>query len=280
MPLQRLLRPAQGVADSLGRVLLKFESVPESLVWTGTLMVSNAEASAVWVPYIGIPPGSAAGPYVGTVWGQWTGAGVGGPVQAWPRETLFVVGTGVTPGTIYTALWIGESIDDANAMPVSPAVFTPAVTGSQLAAAAIPAPIRLTLADVLFAGSAEIQGSTAAITPSTVIVAGNGTMSYAPAGADPLVAFFEFRLAGAPSGTLVTYMYQVLQSWDSGAAPTDTPNLANTPIEIPAAPVNVHELLGNTTDTTVNIRCRANNAAPFTLVGFAGVALNMTLSNG
>lgn len=121
--IQRLLETCSAVADVNGNATFAFAPTPAGLVWTGTVGVNLAPATAAFTARVGIA--SAGDP-----WGSWSGNGTFGPVQAWAPLRLVVEASGLTPGTTYYARWIGDSRSDWEAAFVSPSALTTAIAAT------------------------------------------------------------------------------------------------------------------------------------------------------
>ncbi len=128
MARQRLVRTAAGRADAGGNVTLRFDDVPQSLVWTGTLSVPNADLGSTWTVYNGQTA------VAGSLLGSWLGRAVFGPVQAWSMERLVLVGSGLTANANVQAVLIGTSEDSDTAEAVFPLPFVSSLSLAQLVA--------------------------------------------------------------------------------------------------------------------------------------------------
>lgn len=106
---QQLNVPTSAVADVNGNATFQFQTPPTGLVWTGTLTCAGAPATAVFLAAIGA-----------TSWGDWAGASVYGPIQAFPNQQLVVTATGLTPGTSYELIWAGSSDGEGGVQPIYP----------------------------------------------------------------------------------------------------------------------------------------------------------------
>lgn len=109
MPTQRLSLTATATANSAGNAIFTFPAPPTDLVWHGTLVCNAAPNGA-----------SFAVTVAGSQWAGWNGASIGGPVQALPGETVQVVGSSLTAGTVYQLRWIGRSDPMSQTVPSYP----------------------------------------------------------------------------------------------------------------------------------------------------------------
>lgn len=123
----RLTKQALATADAGGIATFIFEPPPPGLAWTGTIGVVGAPAGAVSSAEVG----SAGG---GFPWGSWAGNGTFGPVQAFGREVLRVVTSGLTPGTAYSATWIGVAEREEDAGPASPTALATSIASTSAGA--------------------------------------------------------------------------------------------------------------------------------------------------
>lgn len=101
VPQQRLTEKAQGTVDDDGNITIRFASVPSSLAWTGTVSVVDSEMATSWSVALSL---QSIGSTLGTNWF--------GPFVAHTMETLTLGASGLTPGVIHIAAWIGYSIEN------------------------------------------------------------------------------------------------------------------------------------------------------------------------
>ncbi|HVH77988.1 MAG TPA: hypothetical protein VM782_01240 [Stellaceae bacterium] len=141
-----LYQNAQGIVNAAGTVILPFSSPGQGYAWTGTVNVPNAIGNEKWQVQVG-NAGS------GLPWGTFLGNSPFGPVQALDSAVISITGTGLTPGTIYTAVLIG-SIDPKSSAPT-----------------AMPQPQPLTLAQIASTINAAVSGAVTANPPL------NGTLA-------------------------------------------------------------------------------------------------------
>lgn len=101
---------AQGTADASGFCTITFPNVPQGLVWTGTIQVTNSNPAANWTAYINqlTPLGQA-----------WPGVSSSSTLQVGGMEALTIKGVGLSPGVTYSAYWVGSS-DDSDSAPPTP----------------------------------------------------------------------------------------------------------------------------------------------------------------
>ncbi len=131
MTIQRLYQTAQATSDGYGNVTLTFPSVPQGLMWTGTITASATNPP----PLPGSPPSVvAATPALRLVGATWTiflnespylsyqGLQVVEDFQASDRQTVVIKGAGITPNTPVIATWSGFSDATQNVIPLGPTV--------------------------------------------------------------------------------------------------------------------------------------------------------------
>lgn len=158
--IQRLIKATSGIVKNDGTVVLKFEQIPQSLCWTGTLSVTNATGSEKWTANVGI------GSSNDQAWGQFFGASQFGPIQAISSEVLSISASGLTPGVIYNASFIGTSSDVGEVPFVSPQPQP--LTLSQIAAT-----VQASVTGAVTANQPQVQ-----LTGSPLTVSGPGTTTF------------------------------------------------------------------------------------------------------
>lgn len=112
-PSQRLSLNKQVTASLTGVAVFTFPAPPTDLVWHGTLTCQTAPTAAVFAATV-----------AGTPWSSWSGASIGGPVQALPGEVVQVTATGLTANTVFTVQWIGRSDPLSSTAPSYPDTST------------------------------------------------------------------------------------------------------------------------------------------------------------
>lgn len=134
MTAQRFYMPVTGTVGAAGSVVLRFASVPQGSVWTGSVSVYAPPQLTGGLPTKSPPFNLSNGPLNGAMWFlkrnespvvQMGGAATAHDVQLVAQEVLTVTGYGLIPGDIITAVWAGYS-EDADAAPI----VYPMVSGS------------------------------------------------------------------------------------------------------------------------------------------------------
>lgn len=144
MSTRPIYQQATATSDASGTVLIQLPNVPAAQVWTGAVSVQNSGASTIWTIQAGAAP-----------WGQAIGQAFA-PVQCFGSGQIRVSATGTTPGTVFTAVFVGREDNFADA-PASPYPVATQVSGT-----------------VQIAGTTSIAG-TVSIT-GTVSTTGNVTV--------------------------------------------------------------------------------------------------------
>lgn len=123
-----LRQSASGTADASG-CTIKFQPVPLTRQWTGSILVANSPLTTTWTLTVG-----------GFSWGTMTGPGPFN-IQALANEVVeLVTASGVTSGTVYTASFIGS--DDPRGSPyIFPISASGATANSPLASGGGPSPL-------------------------------------------------------------------------------------------------------------------------------------------
>lgn len=103
MTAARLLQQKQATVNAQGVASFTFDPPPLGSISTGTLSVFNSDNGTLWQLLL-------SGQQIYTIIGNNPCANV----QAWPNETLTLTASGLKPGTIYTASWIGITDDASN----------------------------------------------------------------------------------------------------------------------------------------------------------------------
>ena len=106
---QQLTLSTSAVASATGTATFTFQSPPQGVTWTGTLTCAGSPATSIFLAVIGA-----------TSWGDWAGASVYGPVQAFGMEQLIVTATGLTSGVSYDLEWTGSSDASTQVQPIFP----------------------------------------------------------------------------------------------------------------------------------------------------------------
>lgn len=169
-----LYQNAQGIVNAAGTVILPFPSPGTGYAWTGTVNVPNAIGNEKWQVQVG-NAGS------GLPWGTFLGNSPFGPVQALDSAVISITGTGLTPGTIYTAVLIG-SIDPKSSAPT-----------------AMPQPQPLTLAQIASTINAAVSGAVTANMPQASMSGSPANWNNAPA-----IKNFTWPVGGPYSSVTMT----------------------------------------------------------------------------
>jgi hypothetical protein len=113
---------ATATAGAGGGAVFMFPDVPQGELWCGTTNVPNAPTS-----FVGIVTAS------GQLLGQMNGAGSFGPWTCDYSQTLAITGSGLTPGTQYTAVWHADSRGaefSTYPAPITPTVVSGPIIGT------------------------------------------------------------------------------------------------------------------------------------------------------
>jgi hypothetical protein len=111
---QPLNQSVSVTSDLTGAATFTFQSTPTGFIWTGTIVCSNAPATANFTAMIGATP-----------WGSWGGSSVSGAFQSRENQQLAVTATGLAPLTDYLLVWTGAS-DSGPVEPIWPDTATQA----------------------------------------------------------------------------------------------------------------------------------------------------------
>lgn len=134
MTAQRFYLPVTGTVNAAGSVVLRFPSVPQGSIWTGSLSLYAPPQLTGGLPAPAPPFNLSNGPLAGSMWFvkrnespvvQMGGAATVHDVQLVAQEVLSVTGYGLTSGDTITAVWAGYS-EDADAA----AIVYPMISGS------------------------------------------------------------------------------------------------------------------------------------------------------
>lgn len=188
--IQRLYQQVQGIVSAAGTVVLTMPPVPQALMWTGSVSLSTSAENA-----LAITGGLWTAARNGQPLVTYGGTGVVADVQLVSQEVLTITGSGLKPGIIITAVWMGTSEDASGAELKSPKVYgainpysqvytdVAAGPGSALQTVPVPAPSALQ--------SAQATGS------------GSGTTTILTAGASPL-SLWSVTLGASVANTSTT----------------------------------------------------------------------------
>ncbi len=103
---------AQATSSSTGTATFNFPMAPQGSVISGTVSIPTA-------PILTLTSATLSG----LVIGQWRGNNPWGPVEANPTQILSLSSTGLAPNTMYTAVWMAQTVPVASAPGNTPAAL-------------------------------------------------------------------------------------------------------------------------------------------------------------
>ena len=163
-----LYQVASGQVAADGTVTLTFPAPGLGLTWTGTINIPNATGSESWTAKV-----------AGQTWGTFLGLAAFGPIQAAGQSQISVAGSGLTAGTTYRALLIGEE-------------------AGGVVRAASPLPQPLTLSQIASTVTAAVSGAVTANMPQASMVGSPHTW------ASPATVTFTWPAGGPYSSVTLT----------------------------------------------------------------------------